>query len=333
MKRIILIGLLFLSIILMTGVYNLAQTLFVSTIHFKYEKDKYQITLFCPSSFSVGKTESTPDDSATILSVDGDSISQAFNNAENSSEIEINYRHIVSVIFDESFLKEEYIKEFNEFIIENKRIDFNFYIFSSKTDPKELFSFKNPEKISSFYSILNVSAKSDYLFKYCKPLHYVDFLRGVNKKRYSLKIPYLDVKKDYTIEDEETNNIYLSSMLIYQDKIMKIYNSTEYNELTYLNEFEYGRLYLSDQNCVIQKLSYKIKRQENIKVIISCDYETMIEFSETELKKHILDNAKLAYKEIRESQIDFYNINDINEKYNKNYSLDEIEFEVKLKKI
>lgn len=332
MKKLFIFALIILSFILQKGVYDISRTIFVSTIHLAKNEAETEITFFVPSSFSVGKSEGENKLFSSTLKVSGKSLKETFNNAEQSSELELNYRHIVSVVFDRSYLKYELLNEFCDFLIENKRIDFNFYIFTSNEKADDLFSFKNPENTSSYYSILNVRSKSDYLFKYAKPLHFLDFSRGLNKEKYSIKIPNLGVLEDYQIDGEKSKNIYLKGVTIYQEKKIFEFDGESKEEILYINSFEYGRLYVDELKIVIQSIKYKIKSKEKPTVIIKVGYEALVDFDELKIKDFINNKVQLAYNLMLKEQIDYYNLNDLNQKFKKNYKLSDVIFKIELLK-
>ena len=332
MKKVFILALCVLSFILQKGVYDISRTIFVSTIHLAKTKDETQITFFIPSSFSVGKTEGESQSSSTTLIVKGKNLKDGFNKAEHSSELELNYRHIVSVVFDQSYLEYKSLKEFNDFLIENKRIDFNFYIFSSNIKSDELFSFKNPENTSSYYSILNVRGKMDYLFKYAQPLHFLDFSRFFSKKDYSIKIPNLGISEEYKIDNEKSKNIYLNGVTIYQNENVYNFDEESSKEILYINSFEYGRLYIDEFKVVIQSIKYKLKRKEKPTISIKVGYETLVDLDKEKLKSFINEKVNKAYNLMLEQKIDYYHLNDINQKFNKNYQLKDIIFNIELKK-
>ena len=332
MKKIPILVLAFLSFILQRGVYDIARTIFVSTIHLAKEDDETLITFFIPSSFSVGKTEGESQSSSTILKSKGKSLKDVFNKAENSSELELNYRHIVSVVFDQSYLDYELLNNFTNFLIENKRIDFNFHIFTSTEKSEDLFSFKNPENISSYYSILNVNSKSDYLFKYIKPLHFIDFVRGLNKDEYTLKIPNLGLGEDFNLDGEKSKNIYLNGIRVLNKQKSILFDEKISKKLLYLNTFEYGRVYVEEMDLVIQSIKYKIKNKKSPIVFMKITYETMLDVSEEKLKELLIKKVKEAYQIMLDNDLDYYNLKDINLKYKKDYSLDSLTFDIKLAK-
>lgn len=330
MKKIIVVVLSLLTVLIVGSIFEISKIVYISSIHFSAQ-DELSATFFSPSPFAVGKAQSD-DSSSTYITVKGESIEDVFNSVEHSLEVEINYRHIVSVIFDESFIEEKYITSFNKFIYTNRRMDFNFYIFSSNEKPDDLFSFKNPDNISSYHSILNVNSKSLYLFQYIKPLHYINFLKASSSLDNTIKIPYLSIGHDYQANDKEAKYIYLNGILFHSKK-NELVTKEDAPNLLFLNEFNYGRYYLEDYNIVIQEISNKIKVSNKCVIKVKIYYEATTPIDEDRLSEKLLEKIDINYQYLIDKGIDYFNIADINKKYKKNYNLNDVVFDVCVKKV
>ncbi len=328
MRRIIWMLFIIFSVIFIGKTILISHRLYISSIYFD-KKEEFELVFFSPSALSVGKSESSGDEKNTVISMNGETLEDVFNKIEMSTDFEINYRHVVSVIFSPNFLKMENLNEFVTFIAESEYIDFNFYIFSTKDSKDDIFSFKNPDSTSTYYSILNVTRDSEYLFNYIAPLNFVRFLRLYSKKEFLLKIPEVTIEEKYTIGDEKTKNLKLSGVAVVKKDMYKTYSVEEDVHLLFLNSFDQAKYYLSEIPITVNEVNVKTKKKDKLYLNIDVSYKALFSFVKSEdVKTYIEDGVKKTLDKLYSDGMDYLRINDINEKYNKQYSINDVNLNI-----
>lgn len=330
MKKIIWLFFLLGGLVLIKDTVLISHRLYVSSIYFD-KKEEYEIVFYCPSALSVGKSESATDASNTIIKESGSSIEEVFNKIEMSTGFEMNYRHVVSVIFSDAFLEMEQLSAFVKFIVESEYIDFNFYVFTTSETGEDLFSFENPDDTSTYYSILNVTSDNKYLFNYISPLEFVRFLRLYHKKNFLLKIPKVIIQDIYQIGDKKVKNITLDGISVVKNKQNDWYNLKELEGLLFLNSFQKAKFYLEKIPIVINEVDISLKGKANLDLNITIDYKALFDIvKQEEVKEYCEMVIKEALVKLYSSGYDYLRINDYNLKHMTNYEFADLKLKLNL---
>ncbi len=331
MKKIIMFIIAAVAFYLVGSRFVISNNIYACAIHIDYT-DKYELTILCPSASSVG-SKGKQDSSSSLIQCEGKSLDEAFNNAATSSVLTINYRHIVAFIFTKNALNKKNIEEFNGFISNDSSIDFNFYVFVTSLSGDDLFSFKNPDNVSSYYSVLNVNELSRYLYTYISPIHYVEFLRQCNSGE-TINLPYISTNNNYTIEEEKAKNIYICGVASYLNDVSKITLKDDNPYLFLLNEFTEGSVYLDMFDAIIKKNTISYKYKDKLIIKIKIRYKGLLNLDNTaSIKEHLISKLNDCIDYLINNDIDYLNINKINELRNKNYTYEDILFNINLNKI
>ena len=161
MKKL-LISLLVLVIIIATGCeqkYSLDQTLFIDSIGLDYnnEKNEYEIYYHIASSSTLLTNSLGGTSSETIYSigkVSANSIYEGFNKITQNSIKNITLTHVQSMILNFNFITIENLHTICDIVKTYDYISPNFYIFATKSKLDDIYSLKNPENISPFFSLI-----------------------------------------------------------------------------------------------------------------------------------------------------------------------------------
>lgn len=331
-KSILFFFLFFLCFKIVISSDMLANKLYIESLGIEYT-DKYKITLFSPSSLSVGKSESSSDVGSTVITIESESLEDLFNKAEASTDFEINYRHLKSVVFHKSYLSYDMLKNFIYFIINSEAFDFDFYIFTTEEKLSDIYSFKNPDNVSSYYSILDIDSHNLYLFDFVNPVKFTNFIYFFDYKNNTIKIPLISSEKLYTIDNKEEISLYISGVsLINSNKISIIYQN-DYVNLRYLNSSDETLYYLKDFKLIVKSCHTKYKYKNNLKIDIAIIYKNLYEeISEDVVIESLTKNISLNLNQLYSEGIDYLNLEYINYLYNKSYTISDVKLNLELKK-
>lgn len=331
MKKLLMLIIVFVAFYLVGSRFVISNNIYVCAIYIDYN-DKYELTMLCPSASSVGSKDKQ-DISSSLIKCEGNSLDEAFNEAATSSVLTINYRHIVSIVFNINAFNKRILDEFNRFISNNSFIDFNFYVFTTSKKGDELFSFKNPDDVSSYFSVLNLNALSRYLYTYASPIHYVEFL-----KRYSdnetINLPYIEINENYIIEDKTTKNIFINGITSYYEGKTKITLKEDNPYLFLLNEFTEGSVYIDKYDAIIKRNTLSYKYNDKLIIKIKIKYKGLLNLDNTlELREFLLMKLDDNINYLLKNDIDYLNLKYINDIYKKNYTYQDIKFKILLNKM
>ena len=174
-KIFLIIILLFLS---SCGVQRITEVLYIASIGFEKSEDEFVGYFYLPSSDDVGKTnEGGISGKGEYMKVSGKSISEVFQKSQDYTEMEVNLKHISSVVFNKNILNSSFINEFVLFVKNSNIVDFNFYIFVTEEKMEDIYSFQNPNKESVLNSILVSTFDNSYSFLAVEPIHFLRMVR------------------------------------------------------------------------------------------------------------------------------------------------------------
>lgn len=331
MKKILILIIVFVAFYLVGSRFVISNNIYVCAIHISHN-EKYEVTMLCPSASSVGSKDKK-DSSSSLIKCEGNSLDKAFNDAATSSVLTLNYRHIVSFVFNINAINNEVFDEFNRFISNNSFIDFNFYVFTTSYDGEELFSYKNPDDVSSYFSVLNLNELSKYLYTYTSPIHYVEFLHQYSDKN-TINLPYIGVNENYIIDDKSTKNIYVEGVVSYNNEKTNIILNDDMPYLFLLNEFSEGSIYIDKYDAIIKKNTLSYKYKDKIIIKINIKYKGLLNLDNTnEFEAFIKEKLNESIEYLVSKDIDYLNILHQNNLRQKNYTYSDIEFKVSLNKI
>ena len=201
---------------------DISESLFIASIGFEIEDDEINGYFYIPLSSDVGKTEQEGKGSGEFVRVAGKTIEQVFNNVDAVNSIDINLKHVSSVVLNKDLFNNEFIIEFMNYVKYSNRLDFNFYFFTTTEKMEDIYSFKNPNQESVLNSLLVISGDNAGIRLVADPVHYLDFCKKFYSQR-SILIPMLDIEELWTIDGEKTNNFYpQSAIYFYNGKVVDV---------------------------------------------------------------------------------------------------------------
>ncbi len=326
MKKILII--LFLPILLSSCYYtNVVVEALVSSMYFSIENNEYNGVFYLTSSLEISKSEGGGEKgSSEVAKSKSNSLFELVTKVESSTALDINFRHVSTVIFHESFLEKKYIEEFVELIKKQYNFDFNFYVFVTKEKADDLYSLQNPDKVSMLNSILCNPTEEKIFYPLCKELHFIEFCREYFDPHFTVKIPVLSLVELWNIEGEEKKSVRVDGVCYNADKNFIYYEKNNESMSLLVDNKDYS-ISINNKLMYLNHYTVKIKRRKSLKIYL----KVRNIYDDKELLKNIEDGYKLVLVELYNKEIDVLNIKNINYRYKKNYTFDDIEVIVKEK--
>ncbi|MDE5566286.1 MAG: hypothetical protein K2I77_04800 [Anaeroplasmataceae bacterium] len=310
---------------------NITETLFIASIGFEKEEEGYCGYFYLPLSNDIGKTETTENKGkGDYAKVKGKSVAEIFRNINITISLEINFRHVSSIILQEELVKEDFIKELSDFVKHSVDIDFNFYLFATKEKMEDIYSFQNPNEESVINSLLVSTNDSHMTFLVTEPIHFLEFVSKFYANR-SISLPLLDLDELWFVDDKPVKNPYCQSAIYYYQGSMK--EAIRYPSSPYIKSFKKFEDRVLEEPVSFQDYQFKVKFKDKVYVECSFQYqslksdsklkdEDLNEFVESKILKFIED-----FKEIDPFDIAYHNY-----ALSKDLSYDDIEVKVKIAK-
>lgn len=302
--------LLLLSCLFLTGCRasnTIYHNLYIASIGFEHTGEGYTGYFFLPSSMDVGNTsQNTSDKSSEVAVVEGDSISSVFYNLELSSTLNINLKHISSIVLHESMLNDEDLQDFIQYIKESKGFDYNFYIFSTTDKVEDIYKLKNPNQESVILTMLVEPKASSYAFIAAAPIHFLNFCRDYLNDKV-IPLPLIDVEKIWSEEKDST----------YCRGITFLSKGKGYSYSYDVEQFEFLKsnvnLEYSDEIISIIMDTYDVRYKYNksgVEISVSVKYRSFyskIEDGLDEYIKNVIVNKITSLIKDYQQEIDFLN--------------------------
>ena len=250
---------------------SIASSIYVASMHFAYENEKYVGNFYVINSLALGVKENKSESKGSLATVEGESIAEIFSKIDLTTALDVNFKHIASIILDVSFMKKEFIFELAENIKQNVNISYNSYIFVSEDDAKEIYNIKNPGDENDLHSIINSPIDRKKLYMISEPINFLGFMRNILNGS-CVKIPVFSLDDSWDIEGI---NYYVNKVCYFKDDKIDIYNKKEYPGLQFLNGHKL--LLVGDELCSFYVKKVKIKRsfKDDYNIKISFYYDVL----------------------------------------------------------
>lgn len=328
MKKIIL---LLLLLIPLTSCKNtdLSNCLFIASIGFEKGEDKvYRGYFYLPLSSDVGKSENMDKKGkGEYAEVQGDTVAEVFNNVDGAISLDVNLRHLSSIILNVELLNEEFILELVDYIKFSLNIDYNCYLFSTKEKMKDVYSFQNPNQESVLNSFLVSTSEYKNIFLVASPMHFLEFVRKFYADR-TIFLPLIELEEIWNVGDEKVKNIHPQSGVYFsKNNVREVihHRSSPYMKTT--NSF-YDKI--EEETVLFSDYQFDILWQDKPVVDISFKYERFKTGSQ--ISKDILQ--AFVEKNVLEYIWEFISVDPLDlsyysEAYEKDYSYESLEIKIK----
>lgn len=284
--------------------------MYIASIGFEKNEEKVTGYFYLPSSIDISSTEKRDTSKPSeVAKIDGDSVVDIFRNLEFTSFLNMNLKHVSSLVLHESLLDKESIEGIIDYTKNSNYFDHNYYIFVTKDKIADIYNIENPNQESVMRTLLCEPVSNLYTYAAAKPIHFVNFCRDYYEKKV-IPIALLEIS---SVWKEEIDSILARGVgFVQEDKNVLIpYEEMDFSPLKTNKTIEY-----IDENISIVFKDYKCK----IKYLKDCT-EIQIR-SKYERISSKIDNEneyiKSVYEAKVQSLIDTYQprIDFLNLKYN-----------------
>lgn len=323
MKKILVLCILIdlFTLVGCTNKINLDLMIFVDSIGIDYDKDlgDYYIYYHIASSDTLLTSElgsSSSQSYYSIAKVQAKSIYEGIDMIKCTSIKNIILTHIQSIIVTTNFINaNNNLIELNNIVKTYKEISPNFFIFATDIDLESIYSVKNPDNISSFFSIIT---SNNYIKSY-KLTYYTELAQSLGEETLITKIPLIRASDSIWKKDKEkltslfiAGNIYIdkdgNNILIEKDKFQVI-------EL--LNHINETSLVINDNIYTFYKFKNRIKEKNNeftffikANIITSSELEDINETKRT-ISNYLSNEINNIIIYGLNNNIDIFNLSDI----------------------
>lgn len=291
--------------------YDISKILFIASVGIEKKEDNtYQGFFYLPLSSDIGKTETSENKGkGEYAKTSGKSIAELFHNIQAATSLNINFRHVSSIVLNEELLTKEFIIELCDFIKFSLDIDFNCYMFVTKEKMDELYDFQNPNQESVLNSLLVSSSDASDLFLVAPPMHFLQFACEFYENR-CLLLPLLVLEEIWTIDSEPVKNFHAQSAIYYFDDQIK-----EVNQNPSSPYFSRANSFIDQikEGYSIQYTNYKTKLtfKETLQFKVEFSYQII----RTDSKVNQTEVEQFVYKRIKEYIEEYQDIDPLNLKY------------------
>ena len=282
--------LLFFVLLILSGCgVDISESLFIASIGFEIEENEIKGIFYLPLSNDVGKSEKEGKGEGEFVKVGGENIERVFNNVKAVNSIDINLKHVSSIVLNQELFNNEFIDELIQYVKYSKMIDYNFYLFSTKEKMEDIYSFKNPNQESVLNSLLVISGDNIGLRLVAEPVHFLEFCKRYYDNR-AILIPLLDIEKLWIINNEEVKNFYPQSAIYFYNN--SIYEVIKNPSSPYIKENVEFYDNINEDVLFFKKYRFKIKNNE---LKINCKIETFGRTIEDAKIKELIENRIKEY--------------------------------------
>lgn len=323
MKIVILLILLLSS----CEVKNETDTIFVASIAIDKNEEGYNGCFYIPSSIEVGSDKSNSDAKGKIGEANSKKIIDLFYEISFSSSMKLSFAHISTLILHESVLNNNDINDLLQFLKNSNRFDFNFYILSTNVNAKNVYSLSNSNNEKIITTMITEPQNAMDVFVSTPPIHYLNFSRDFYDNK-TIKLPLIERKTEWELEEDVKSYMARGITFVNSNKTV-VY---PYDELDYRFLNSTKGLFISEDDITFTIINYKVNIKYKDKIIINVsgrieNYNKEKEVNPTILiEEKIMDLIDKIY-----SECDFLNLDYYNTISSRKYSVEDIEFNIKIK--
>lgn len=331
MKKLICLILLILPLCACER-YNISTSLFIASIGIEQkDEENYQGYFYLPLSSDVGKAENTENKGkGEFAKVMGKSVADLFKNIKATTSLDINFRHVSSIVLNTELLTPDFLKELSDYIKYSHSIDFNCHLFATDEKMEDIYDFQNPNQESVLHSILVSTSEAKGVFLVATPPHFLEFVSKFYADR-SIILPSLDVEEIWQVDGEKVKNSYFQSAVYYYKsntkKVIKNPASPYVRSTKKIDDLIEG------QSITFEPYNFKVDLENNVKIKVETRYlplTSQFQLTEDEIKEYIVNHIKKYLDEYKE--LDPLDLNYFNQIKDKNYSYEDVDIEINFQK-
>ena len=229
-------------------------TIYISSIGFEMNEEKL-VCYFLSNPLNNISRKENEEKKNEFVKVEVTSIDEGFKKAEKSLLLPLNFRHIKSVVFNESVLKTKHLEEFFMFMRSGLYVTYNYYVFATLDDIEDVFGFNNPHQISYQHSILSSPNLIEFQKYGLEQMHFLDFANDFYEKERYFHIPLIKVSEVWN----EKKVLEIDGYIAY-GKNISVFRNEEYLGMIYLKNQKINFYYTKEATYRI--IGYKVTFKE-----------------------------------------------------------------------
>jgi hypothetical protein len=312
---------------------DVSDSIYIASVAVEKVEDEYKGYFYLPSSVEVGNSNPDNESKKGEIGIStGKSITDIFYNIEFSISLSINYAHIATMVFHESILNNDDIDKLLQFFKNSHNFDFNFYIFITKENVENIYTFTNPNKESVINTLLVEPHNLEEQFLSANAIHYLTFSNYFYTKR-CIPVPLIEIDYSWKIDDKDIEAYSARGLCYYHNGEYEMYEYMD-QKLEYLKSNEL--LYYSDNKISLTLRNYKVKYKykDNLEIIITGIIDRVVINEDVDVTKYMTDVVtKYIIDILDEVKQDFLNLEYYSSIYKKDYTLDAIVLNIKIKTV
>lgn len=249
-----------------TDKYTIDQTLFVDSIGLDYNQkdDKYIIYYHIASSKTLLTNQMGGSSSETIYSigkVEANGIYEGFDKIVKNSIKNVTLTHVQSIILSFNFINLDNLDKLCTMIKTYDYISPNFYVFATQSNLDEIYSLKNPENISPFFSLIT---GNDFVTAY-DLTYFTELARSMYEKYIITKLIVIESRDDIWQNNDEkiTSVAPIGNLYINKDDKKLFLKNEDFKALSIINHESISTIVNNDINYLMHNNKIKIKENNN----------------------------------------------------------------------
>lgn len=309
---------------------SITNTLFIASMGIEKEEDQYVGYFFLPLTKDMAKNENNEGiGKGEYAKVKGKSLADIILNLSLLSSLNVNLKHVSSIIINKELLEKKFIDELCNYIKYSSEMDYNCYLFTTDEKISDLFTFQIPNKESVLHSILVSTYEVENLFP-VPPLHFLEFVRKYYANR-TIVLPELVLEELWYIDDKESKSFNPTNAIYYhQGKTMEIKDDSDSKFIYNVNKF-YDQI---KENSVCFD-NYKLNLAYDEQIVVDISFNCQIYGNNTSLSSediifYVKDKVEEYIRKFKD--VDPFDIKYINDIHNKFYTYEDIIVNVNINK-
>ncbi|MCJ8011999.1 Ger(x)C family spore germination protein [Paenibacillus sp. KQZ6P-2] len=201
---------------LLTGCWGARETehmVYVNTLGVDYVNDKVVVYIQMVNFSGIAKRESGQVTQKTSIGrAEGDSFATAVFNLYTSSPQRIVWSHIKTIVFSESALRSDVIKQVLDVWIRYYEFRYTIWMMATKEPMEDVLNTLSISDLSAIYSQLNSPLREYEQNSIIAPMYLYKFIWKWKEKGATLLLPYIEIRSGWTEERKPNPNISVSGV-------------------------------------------------------------------------------------------------------------------------
>lgn len=263
MKKILLSIVILFILTGCSGIAPIKEKIYVCSMGFDYKDGKYIVYLFIPSSTSLGKNEqAATENDSHIAKKEGESIGNILEDLQLSTELEVKYNQLSSIILTNSFISRDNVIRLFQTFKNHNDFPLNFFVFACGDDLEDIYKIKNPDNSSTINAIFANPQGNVSSILYLSPVYFLSFYTSYVDGYYPAKISYLESTKNIWENSEKLVTVDTTGLCYVNDKAT-CFNKDEYPGFGFLDNKSLAIIKANNKEFQIRNYEIKLIKEKH----------------------------------------------------------------------